>query len=303
MDHNDSYSTRGKINPCAGKLVGSPQKDPAKHRRASQPAIGFATGICGVVMAVTHGHGNPNWNRDETLLALETYFALDGKNPSAKDPQIIALSQTLRNLPYHGEAARKPTFRNPDGAAFKVQNLKSRETGKGLGNVSRMDRDVWDEFADNPAEVKRLATLIRAVIATEAKTDSPTIDEAEDVEFYEGRLLTKSHLKRERNAGLRKALLKKRQGDDLYCDVCGESHFRLPAELRAAAFEAHHIVPIAAAGEGATKLSEMALLCATCHRLLHRMIALKRTWVSLTEAKATIAGSTTPITSIGGVIG
>lgn len=113
-------------------------------------------------MAVTQGHGNPNWNRDETILALEAYFALAGKNPSAKDPLIIALSQTLRALPYHGEAARKSTFRNPDGVAFKVQNLRSRETGKGLGNVSRMDRDIWEEFGANPGEVTRLATLIRA---------------------------------------------------------------------------------------------------------------------------------------------
>lgn len=221
-------------------------------------------------MAVTHGHGNPNWNRDETILALEAHFALAGKNPSAKDPQIIALSRTLRALPYHGEAARKPTFRNPDGAAFKVQNLRSRETGKGLGNVSRMDREIWDEFGANPAEVTRLATLIRAGIAAEYQAQSAEVDEAEDVEFYEGRLLTRRHLRRERSAGLRKALLKKRQGDALHCDICGEAHVALPPELRTAAFEAHHVVPIAVVGEGATKLSDVALLCATCHRLLHR---------------------------------
>jgi 5-methylcytosine-specific restriction protein A len=247
-------------------------------------------------MAVTHGHGNPNWNRDETILALEAYFALAGKNPSAKDPQIIALSQTLRALPYHGEAARKPTFRNPDGAAFKVQNLRSRETGKGLGNVSRMDREIWDEFGANPAEVTRLTTLIRARIAADHKAATPEVDEAEDVEFYEGRLLTQSHLRRERSAGLRKALLKKRQGDALYCDVCDEAHSALPPELRTAAFEAHHIIPIAAVGEGATKIADVALLCATCHRLLHRLIALKRNWVGLAEAKAFIKSSATPVT-------
>ncbi|MDI1288745.1 MAG: HNH endonuclease [bacterium] len=241
-------------------------------------------------MAVTHGHGNPNWNRDETILALEAYFALAGKNPSAKDPQIIALSQTLRALPYHGEAARKPTFRNPDGAAFKVQNLRSRETGKGLGNVSRMDSEIWDELGANPAEVTRLATLIRAGIVANLDTAPQQVDEAEDVEFYEGRLLTQSHIRRERSAGLRKALLRKRQGADLHCDVCGEAHAALPVELRSAAFEAHHIVPIATAGEGPTKLSDVALLCATCHRLLHRLIALKRDWVGLAEAKAVILG-------------
>jgi 5-methylcytosine-specific restriction protein A len=244
-------------------------------------------------MAVTQGHGNPNWNRDETILALETYFALAGKNPSAKDAQMVALSQTLRALPYHGEAARKPTFRNPDGVAFKVQNLRSRDTGKGLGNVSRMDRDIWDELGKNPAEVTRLATLIRAGISAEHQTATPEIDEAEDVEFYEGRLLTQKHMRRERSAGLRKALLKNRQGDALYCDVCGNAHETLSPELREAAFEAHHIVPIAAVGEGKTKLSEVALLCATCHRLLHRLIAVKRRWVGLAEAKERILNIST----------
>ena len=244
-------------------------------------------------MAVTHGHGNPNWNRDETILALEAYFALAGKNSSAKNPQIIALSQTLRALPYHGEAARRATFRNPDGAAFKVQNLRSLETGKGLGNVSRMDRNIWDEFGAYSAEVTRLATLIRAGIAANHQATTPEVDDAEEIEFYEGRLLTQSHMRHERSAGLRKALLKKRQGDARHCDICGEAHSALSAELRATAFEAHHIVPIATVGEGATKLSDVALLCATCHRILHRLIALRRVWVGLAEAKILITGTAT----------
>lgn len=239
-------------------------------------------------MAVTQGHGNPNWNRDETILALEAYFALGGKNPSAKDPLIIALSETLRALPYHGEAARKPTFRNADGAAFKVQNLRSRETGKGLGNVSRMDREIWDEFGSNPAEVARLATLIRQGIASEQGQAAPTPDEAEDVEFYEGRLLTQKHMRRERSPALRRALFKKREAAGLQCEICGEAHAALPPELQAAAFEAHHVVPIASVGEGITKLTDVALLCAVCHRVLHRMISINRQWVGIEEARALI---------------
>ena len=49
-------------------------------------------------MAVTHGHGNPNWNRDETILALEVYFATRGRSPGPSDPQVIALSEKLRSL-------------------------------------------------------------------------------------------------------------------------------------------------------------------------------------------------------------
>ncbi len=236
-------------------------------------------------MAVTKGHGNPNWNRDETILALEAYFALGGKNPSAKDPLIIALSKTLRSLPYHGEAARMPTFRNPDGAAFKVQNLRSRETGKGLGNVSRMDREIWEEFGKDPAEVSRLAALIRAGIESEDSASALESAQSEDVEFYEGRLLTQKHMRRERHPGLRRALLQKRQAAGLSCDLCSATHSDLPEEIKASAFEAHHVVPIAAVGAGATKLSDLALLCATCHRLLHRLIALKKTWVGVAEAR------------------
>ena len=245
-------------------------------------------------MAVTKGHGNPNWNRDETILALDAYFALAGKNPNSKDPLIIDLSETLRALPYHGEAARKPTFRNPDGAAFKVQNLRSRETGKGLGNVSRMDREIWDELGANPAEVSRLASLIRIGIVSEQGQEATDPDETEDVEFYEGRLLTQKHLRRERSPGLRRALLKKREGEGLQCEICGETHSALPPDFRSAAFEAHHVVPIASVGAGVTKLSDVALLCAVCHRVLHRMISLKRGWVGVEEARALM---NTPVAS------
>ncbi|MFN7106998.1 MAG: HNH endonuclease [Brevundimonas sp.] len=240
-------------------------------------------------MAVTKGHGNPNWNRDETILALDAYFRLAGKNPSARDPLIITLSDTLRALPYHGEASRMPTFRNPDGAAFKVQNLKSRETGKGLGNVSRMDREVWNELSDDRVEVARLADLIRDGIAASKQVSPSPVDESEDVEFYEGRLLTQRHLRRERSSGLRRALLKKRV-DTLSCDICSETHATLPPELRASAFEGHHVIPIAFAGEGPTRLSDVALTCATCHRLLHRLISIRRRWVGIAEAKAVIVG-------------
>ena len=244
-------------------------------------------------MAVTKGHGNPNWNRDETLLALEAYFALAGKNPNSKDPLIIALSETLRALPYHGEAARKPTFRNPDGAAFKVQNLRSRETGKGLANVSRMDREIWGELGHDPAEVSRLASLIRAGIASELGQAASAPDEAEEVEFYEGRLLTQKHMRRERSPGLRKALLKKRDEAGLQCEVCGETHAALPPDIRASAFEAHHVMPIASVEAGVTRLSDMALLCAVCHRVLHRMISLNRRWVGIEEARAVLRTSCT----------
>ena len=238
-------------------------------------------------MAVTHGHGNPHWNRDETLLALDVYFANQGRNLSARDPKILELSETLRSLPYHQEAARQPTFRNPDGAAFKIQNLKSQETGRGLRNVSRMDRAIWSEFGGNPDEVARLASLIRSGI-TAAPAEEANPDE-EDIEFYEGRLLTRAHLRRERNRRLRVELLRRRREKDaVVCDLCGQRHLDVAPEFREIAFEGHHVTPIAVAGYGPTRLSDVALLCATCHRLIHRVIAKRRRWLTISEARALI---------------
>ena len=38
-------------------------------------------------MAVTQGHGNPNWTRDETILALDLFLQLDGNVPSPKSKE------------------------------------------------------------------------------------------------------------------------------------------------------------------------------------------------------------------------
>ncbi|WP_433917182.1 HNH endonuclease [Streptomyces sp. NBC_01744] len=34
--------------------------------------------------------------------------------------------------------------------------------------------------------------------------------------------------------------------------------------------ECHHVVPLHEAGEGQTKLSDLALICSNCHRIIHR---------------------------------
>jgi 5-methylcytosine-specific restriction protein A len=64
-------------------------------------------------MAVTHGHGNPKWSRDETILALDLYFQCEGKIPSKSDDRVVELSKLLRNHPLHQDAAKNSTFRNP----------------------------------------------------------------------------------------------------------------------------------------------------------------------------------------------
>lgn len=89
-------------------------------------------------MAVTSGHGNPKWTREEVILALELYFECGERIPSAEDPRVRSLSELLRAFPHHSEAARKESFRNPDGVAFKLQNLRQVATGIERGDIESL---------------------------------------------------------------------------------------------------------------------------------------------------------------------
>lgn len=235
-------------------------------------------------MAVTQGHGNPHWTRDETLLALDLYFTFEGQIPSPKAPEIIALSNLLRSLPYHVEAAKQPTFRNPDGVGFKLMNLRQVATGKGLGNVSSMDRQIWKEFGEKKDELHRLAAAIRLGIAAATSEQLPEVEQ----ELSEGRLLTALHIRRERNPKVRKMLLGERRLKGFRCDICDLTRPDLEEPLQEAMFEAHHLVPLAEAGERKTKLADLALLCACCHRLIHGAMVAKARWIGLVEARAII---------------
>lgn len=237
-------------------------------------------------MARTHGHGNPDWTRDETILALDLYFDLGGKIPSGSDRRVMELSDVLRQFPYHANASKKESFRNPDGVAFKLQNLRQVATGRGLGNVSTTDKAVWQEFGASPAATKSLANLIRAGVAAPEAREPVQVD----VEFAEGRVITELHTRRERAPKLRERLLSsRRESGKLFCEMCGAPPVVSNTGLLEAHFEVHHVVPLGSAGPRVTRLLDLALLCANCHRILHRAIAIERRWLSIAEGK-TISG-------------
>ena len=234
-------------------------------------------------MAVTRGHGNPKWSRDETILALELYFQCEGQMPSKSDDRVIELSKVLRNHPLHQDAAKSSTFRNPDGVAFKLMNLRAVHTGRGLTNVSAMDKAIWDEFGAKREELFCAAALIRKTI------EDPGVEldlGDDDEEFSEGGLLTRRHKSRERNRNVRKKLLESRKNKgQLVCEMCELTPPSKDQRFLDTIFEAHHIVPLAQAKSNTTRLKDMALLCANCHRLIHRAISLEKRWLSIREAR------------------
>lgn len=121
-----------------------------------------------------------------------------------------------------------------------------------------------------------------------AAEDLPASEE--DWQFAEGKLIRKLHLFRERDAGVRKALLRTRSGSKLFCDICLTTGDHLEEDVRDAMFEAHHSNAPISEGERSTKKDDMALLCACCHRLLHRLVRIRGDWITVDQAKKLIYG-------------
>lgn len=235
-------------------------------------------------MAKTKGQGNPDWTRDEVVLALDIYLSCAGKIPGKSHPLVIELSELLQHNPEHMNVARNSKFRNPDGVAFKLQNIRAVATGVGLKNTAEIDRLIWEQFGDKPNEVRALAEQIRAAIASTSKLKR---SDQEELTFPEGRIITRTHIAYERSVSLRRELLQsRREADELKCDCCG---YRPPldhcGDWALAALEVHHVTPISRAGQKRTRLNEVALLCANCHRLMHRVISLDGVWPSANELR------------------
>ncbi|WP_255951617.1 HNH endonuclease [Streptomyces odontomachi] len=220
---------------------------------------------------------NPDWARDEIILACHLVMQNGWKGLDAEDNRVTELSALLQLLPIHAEADRNEKFRNPNGVARKTYDIATRHPdyqGKPT-NGGALDREVLNEFLARPDEMAQVARLIRQGIAAGELQDlAPSGNEEFDDDFSapEGRLLMRRHRARERNKSLRTKKITSvlQRGGRLACEACGFDFEAVYGDRGAGYIECHHVLPLHVAGEGRTKLSDLALICANCHRMIHR---------------------------------
>ncbi len=232
---------------------------------------------------------NPAWTRDELILALDLYVRFMGNPPDKGSKEIVALSVLLNRIA-GGLEGGDVTLRNPNGVYMKLMNFRRfdpvyQAQGKsGLTRGNKLEEVVWNDFASDPA---RLASTA-AAIAANVEVGSIVLDETDEIEeAEEGRVLTRAHLVRERSRKLvdaKKAASLVSAGK-LLCEACGFD-FRVTYGERGEGFiEVHHAVPVHQLLPGATtKLADLHLLCANCHRMVHA----RRPWLTLEQLKACI---------------
>ncbi len=236
---------------------------------------------------------NPDWVRDELILALDVYLRHRPTPPGKTSKEIGDLSKLLLRLApkLFPDFPLSDTFRNENGVYMKLMNFRRLDpqytaaNKTGLARGSKGDESVWNEFSQNPAICAAVAqAIIKSLDLPEAedKGEAVTFDDIE--EAPEGRLLTRKHLVRERDRRLVEAKRKKvlKEKGKLECDVCRFDFSTRYGERGAGYIECHHTKPLASLAEGQkTHIEDLALVCSNCHRMIHR----RREWLSIEDLR------------------
>lgn len=217
-----------------------------------------------------------DWTWDEHVLALELYMVNPASPPSKTSAQVVALSELLNRLGERRGIERSETYRNANGVYMKMMNFRRfdpafQAAGKtGLSQGNKLEEEVWITFALDGAALTQAAQAIRTAISD----DAVTIGLVDDyLEAEEGGLILRLHLSRERS---RKLIQRKREQVQaelgrLACEACDFEFADRYGNLGQGFIEVHHRKPVATLEPGdKTRLEDLALVCANCHRMLHR---------------------------------
>lgn len=140
-----------------------------------------------------------------------------------------------------------------------------------MANAGRRAEQVWGRYANDPNAVRSLVRSIKAVAGgVGPEYEAARENEPDEANVPEGRLIYRLHRRRERDPALRARKLKQlaKAGARPSCEVCGLVPEFVFGPRSSHVLECHHVRPLRL-GERDTRVADIALLCANCHRAIH----------------------------------
>ena len=177
---------------------------------------------------------NPDWSRDELIVALDFYLRYREQIPGKTSKEIAALSTDLNLLGRQLQRRGSETFRNVNGVYMKLMNFRRLDPdytaggGVGLTRGAHADELTWNEFSPDPTRLRRIAQVILDAIHSDGRIMGADLsvgnqDDPDIAEASEGALITRMHRSRERSRKIvqekKRATLKVR--GNLACEACG----------------------------------------------------------------------------------
>jgi 5-methylcytosine-specific restriction protein A len=224
---------------------------------------------------VVHFNGtNPNWTREELILALELYYQLDQGQMHKGNPDLINVSNELRGLNIHKDIPDPIKFRNPNSIARRLGNFKTMDEGYdgvGLENSSKLAKEVFKEFKNRRESLKLEATLIRTnLLKPVTQFDSSKLElrlknQSEFIfNYHKNRESDPLVLRVKKETALLTA-------DSLSCEICGFDPVVFYGEIGNDVLEIHYNKGLNSdPGLEASLMEDFIIVCSNCHKVLDK---------------------------------
>ena len=227
-----------------------------------------------------------HWDREEHILLLNEYLEYTPHFPGKHSKEIEDISNLLRR--YHQQKGNPihEHLRNANGVYMKLMNFRRFDPNtesKGLPKGNHLEGKIWEEYAENRSELRKIAELIKETILQGIVLSGAESEESLEMET-EGRVIGTIHTRHERSLKNKQNKVKdfKRRYGGLYCEACKFDFEKTYGERGVDFCEVHHEIPISEMRPGyKTQIQDLRCVCANCHRIIHR----RRPWLTVDEVK------------------
>ncbi len=266
-----------------------PGLSPLRASDFSGGARGAANVLRELGFSVPTPKREPDWVRDESILLVDLVRQSGWRTARPDSREISELSDMLQKMPFHPMNTRGERFRNRAGVAFIAGQIVAvrRKIPGAAGKIGQVHIEVTREYEVDEARMIAVAQQIRDTLSDPGLLDEietlTDVDELMD-EVPEGRLIARTHFARERNRKrrLEKIVQHRTHHGRLDCQTCGFDFEQTYGEHGEGYIECHHVVPLHESGPTKTRLEDLILLCANCHRMIHY----RSPWLTPDELRA-----------------
>ena len=277
------YDSTAIAGYAVGEVPGQQRRTSADFTDGEEPVARQLRNRLGFAVEIHRGF----WTRGELILACDLVWANGWHELRSGYPQVIELSQLLQRYWVHPVATRSETFRSPGSVSRKTSDIATQHVSYSRTPTrgNRLDGEVLAEFADDPELMHEQAIALRAAIDAGTLDADPVDDmagpDAPEQGVAEGNQQERTYLRRVRDRGIRDRAIRahQRQHGTVACEVCGFDFAAAYGPHGQEYIECHRRTPLSESGGTITLTNDLALLCANCHRMIHR----RRPWLTVDD--------------------